>query len=201
MVQIPRLICALFLCIWMITMARAQQISAPLPQPGTIIGTVADLAGNTIPGASVVLQGSGQDDHREAATRENGFFKFDDVKPAIAYRVRVSAKGFADWTSKPVTLEPGQFFILSGITLRIAAVQVTVNVVPPEQLAIEQLKAEEQQRIFGLIPNFYVVYDRNAVALTPRQKFHLAFRSLIDPATFAGFSLNAGLDHLAEYPS
>jgi Carboxypeptidase regulatory-like domain len=198
--QIPKSVLMLMACTWAATVAIAQDDRSPV-DTGTIIGTVLDVNGNTVPKASVLLQGNAPDDRRAVVTHDNGFFKLDNLNPGTPYRVIISAQGFASWTSNDVMLRPGQFFMLPGITLRVATAQVTVNVVPSEQLALEQLQAEEKQRILGFIPNFYVVYDRNAVALSSKQKFHLAFKALIDPATFAGFGLNAGLDHLAEYPN
>ena len=113
----------------------------------------------------------------------------------------VSARGFSDWRSNDVILEPRQFFIVSGIKLRVAAMPVTVTVVPPEQIAIQQVKAAESQRIIGFIPNFYVVYERDAVPLTPKLKFQLALRELVDPVTILGFGINAGIDQASGYPS
>src|SRR5262249_47096431 len=101
----------------------------------------------------------------------------------------------------PVVLQPGQFFILNGITLRIAVVETTVNVVPPEQIAIEQVKAAEQQRVLGFIPNFYVSYDANPAPLTAKLKFQLAVKALTDPVTIAGFGFNAAIYQAADYPS
>jgi hypothetical protein len=45
---------------------------------------------------------------------------------------------------------------------------VAAPVASPEEMAAEQVKAEEQQRIFGIIPNFYVVYDHDAAPLTTK---------------------------------
>jgi hypothetical protein len=39
--------------------------------------------------------------------------------------------------------------------------------------------------VLGFIPNFYVTYDPHPVALTSKQKFELAWRTTIDPVTFA----------------
>src|SRR5262249_11451396 len=139
--QIPKFVCALFVCIWAATLTAAQQFTGTAPRTGTIIGTVLDGSGDTVRGASVVLQGPTAVDDRRLLTQDNGFFKLDGVKPGTPYHVVVSAKGFAKWTSNNLVLEPGQFFILRGITLRIATAEVTVNVVPPEQIAIEQVKA------------------------------------------------------------
>jgi hypothetical protein len=122
------------------------------------------------------------------------------VKAGIPYHVSVSAPGFATWTSNEIILRQGQFFILTGINLRLARVEVTVTVVPSDVLATQQLKAQEQQRIAGVIPNFFVVYEHNAVPLTPKLKFHLAFKFLVDPVTNAGFGLNAALYQAGGYP-
>jgi len=199
--QFPKSVCMLLVCICAATVTLAQQVLPSAPQTATIVGTVLDVNGGTVPGASVVLQGPVPDDHRALVTQDNGFFKLDGVKPGIPYRVVVGARGFANWASNGVIVEPGQFFILKGITLRVATVQATVTVVPAEQLAVEQVKAEEKQRILGFIPNFYVVYDRNAVPLTPKLKFQLALRALVDPVTMVGFGFNAGIDQLGDYPS
>ena len=55
-----------------------------------------------------------------------------------------------------------------------------------EEVATEQVKIEEQQRVFGVIPNFYVVYDHNAVPLTTKLKFKLALKTSTDPVTIIG---------------
>jgi hypothetical protein len=178
----------------------AQEVSAPSPQTGTIIGTVQDVNGGVVPGAAVVLRSPSPADDRRIASRDNGFFQFDDVKPGVPYHVTVSAQDFADWTSNDVVLNPGQFFILTGIALRVSTVQVTVNAILPEQVAAAQVKAAEAQRVFRVVPNFYVVYDHNAVPLTPKLKFQLAMRTLVDPVTIAGFGFNAAIYQMAGYP-
>jgi Carboxypeptidase regulatory-like domain len=165
------------------------------------MGTAMDGVGDVIPSATVILEGPSPDDSRRAVTQDNGFFKIVDAKPGIPYQLIVNADGFASWTSSEITLEPGQSFIVTGITLRIATLQTTVNAVAPEELAAQQVKAEEKQRILGgIVPNFYAVYDRNAVPLTRRLKFQLAFKALTDPATIAGFGFNAAIYQMSGYP-
>jgi hypothetical protein len=79
----------------------------------------------------------------------------------------------------------GESYEASTIVLPFATATTEVNVTASqEEIAEEQMKDEEKQRIFGVIPNFYVVYAPNAAPLTSRQKFHLAWRSSIDPITF-----------------
>src|SRR6202041_1534597 len=126
------------------------------PKTATIIGTATDVNGDTIANATVVLKEVDSTDPRTIVTTGNGLFEFHDVQPAIAYQLRISAQGFADWTSPPITLSPDQFKIVTGIRLRIATEAITVDVhYDPTEVATEQLKAEEKQRVFGIIPNFY----------------------------------------------
>jgi hypothetical protein len=61
------------------------------------------------------------------------------------------------------------------------------------QTADEQLRAEEKQRILGIVPTFNTTYINNAASLTAGQKMQLAFRSAIDPFTFGAAFLVAGL--------
>lgn len=198
---IPRFLCALMICACAATTTLAQQLSAPEPEPGTIVGTVLDFTGGVVPGAIVSLNAQNRNDDRRVLTQGNGFFKLDGVKPGIHYHVAVSAQGFANWTSDDITLAPGQCFIVTGISMRIASVQQSVTVVPIEEVAVQQLKVEETQRILGVIPNFYVVYNKNPAPLTPKLKFHLAMKLLTDPVTTTGFALNAAIYQMAGYPS
>ncbi len=64
------------------------------------------------------------------------------------------------------------------------------------KLAEEQLKAEEKQRVVGIVPAFGTSYVWNAVSLTAGQKMQLAFRSAIDPFTFAAAFLSGGYHEL-----
>jgi hypothetical protein len=179
--------------------AAGQQISAPEPQAGTIIGTVIDVNGDVVPEATVLLQGSSLDDDPQAVANDNGFFQFENVKPGITYHLTVSASGFADWTSPEITLKPGQYLELTGIRLNIAEAVTTVYAtLSTEEIATEQLRIEEHQRVLGFIPNFYVTYDRHPVPLTPKLKFQLALRATTDPVTFLGTAFVAGMDQAAD---
>jgi hypothetical protein len=177
--------------------------SAPGPgtKPGTIIGTAIDVNGSPVPDASVVLEAPEGNDRRTLVTPENGFFEFHDVKPGTTYRLNISAKDFADWTSPAITLDPGQFKILTGIQLRIETERTNVDVhYDPVQVATEQFKATEKQRIFGVIPNFYVSYDENAEPLTTKMKFELALKVSTDPVTAAGVFFVASARQAANSP-
>ena len=58
--------------------------------------------------------------------------------------------------------------------------------------AEEQMKEQEHQRVAGILPSFNVSYRSDAVSLSSSQKIRLAFRSAIDPVTFAGAFVVAG---------
>jgi hypothetical protein len=62
-----------------------------------------------------------------------------------------------------------------------------------EQKAQEQIKQQEHQRVLGIIPSFNTSYVNDAVSLNAKQKISLAFRSTIDPYTFAIAFIVAGL--------
>ena len=59
--------------------------------------------------------------------------------------------------------------------------------------AEEQIKEQEKQRTVGVIPAFNVSYRSDAVSMTAGQKMRLAFRSSIDPVSFAAAFVVAGL--------
>jgi hypothetical protein len=196
-----RLSLVLLFSVSVIGEAVAQQTSAPEAQTGSIIGTVIDVNDDAIPGATVVLDGPSLTDGRRVVANDNGFFQLNHVKPGIPYHVTVGANGFADWSSPAVVLRPGQYLELPSIRLRLAAVVTTVNAaLSNEELATEQVKVEEKQRVLGFIPNFYVVYDHNAVPLTAKLKFRLAFKTSKDPITFLGAAFVASVDHAAATP-
>jgi hypothetical protein len=177
---------------------------APTPKPGTIVGTVTDINGDTVPQATVVLEGEASNTE-SAVSNDNGFFEFRDLKPGTAYIVSTRAEGFAQWSSPLITLQPGQYFILTGIQLHIEQaltnVTVTATAATSAEIATEQVKAEEQQRIFGIIPNFYVAYDPNAAPLTPKLKFQLASKVMFDPVTVVGVAAFAGINQAGNVPN
>lgn len=66
----------------------------------------------------------------------------------------------------------------------------------PEQRKLKgaaELRAQEHQRILGVMPNFNTSNVQDAEPLTPEQKFDLAVKSALDPFTFAVAGLDAAL--------
>jgi hypothetical protein len=177
----------------------AQSAEPPNTKTGRILGTVVDISDDPVPDAAVVLQGP--DGNRLAAvTKEDGSFAFPSVTPGIVYRVTVTAEGFAEWTSS-VTVEPGQEKSLTDVKLRILTVQRAVTVsYSSKEVAAQQLKAEEQQRVFRFIPNTYVTYEPHPEPLTTGMKFHMAYKSITNPVFFARTAAWAGVQQAADTP-
>jgi hypothetical protein len=73
----------------------------------------------------------------------------------------------------------------------------SVVVRPIEVIAAEQIKAQEQQRLLGVVPNFYVSYVPDAAPLTSRQKLSLAMRETFDWTAFVGATISAGTGQAA----
>jgi hypothetical protein len=159
-----------------IVQTPAQIVQTPALQVGKILGTVTDVKGDPVVGATVVLTGPDSTDRRTVVTPENGFFQFDDLK-AASYQIVINADGFAEWTSPPIALEPGQVNLVGSITLRLATQNTTVHVTyDPVEIATEQVKLEETQRVLGIIPNFYVSYQRGEYR-TPHNQNKIRARS------------------------
>jgi hypothetical protein len=167
---------------------------------GPIQGTVVDTNNDPVPDATIVLQGP-TGESRKVVTKDDGAFAFEDVTPGIAYQINVTAEGLAEWKST-VTIEPGQKKTLTEVKLRIAAVQRAITVgYSSKEVAKQQLKAEEQQRVLRFIPNIYVTYDPHPEPLTAKMKFHLAYKGLTHPSFFILEAAWAGVEQAANTPN
>jgi len=182
------------------TPARSAQSTEP--QLGQIMGTVTDIRGDAVIGATVLLTATDLTERKTATTPESGFFDFEGVKPGVTYHITITADGFAEWTSPAITLQPGEVKLLGSLPLRLATQNTTVTVTAsPMEIATEQFKIEQTQRVFGVIPNFYVSYaGANAPPLTSKMKFQLALKVSYDAVTIAGVALVAGLRQATDTP-
>jgi hypothetical protein len=61
------------------------------------------------------------------------------------------------------------------------------------QKAQEQLKAQEKQRVFGVMATFNTTTNKDALPLSPRQKYQLFFKSASDPWPFLLSGFGAGI--------
>lgn len=174
--------------------AAAPAAAAPT---ATILGTVKDENGNVVPNATIALTSSAA--KYSATTGANGFFSFS-VNPGT-YAATVSAPGLVPWTAS-LTVGAGEYRQIRGIVLKVEAVVSTIQVTGSEkELATRQVKLEEDQRILGAIPNFYVSYLPNAAPLSAGQKYSLAWRYSIDPFNILIGGIAAGEEQAEDaYP-
>ena len=163
--------------------------------PGTISGQIADKSGAAIVGAHVRLSLDGQSATQvviEAVADNDGQFTFTNIPPG-SFQLTVSSTGFATQTISG-TLHAGEIDIVPMIQLELATALTEVHVAaPPEEIAEAQIQEQEKQRVLGVFPNFYVSYDPTAIALRPKQKFELAWKTTIDPVTFVLIGAVAGI--------
>ena len=160
-------------------------------ETGQIRGQVVDQTGANITGATVKLTRDGDPTGQEVTTDEDGKFYFFNVPPGIFHLTFTSSGLQARELSG--TLGPAGTYVTPLVELAIATQVTEVHVsLTPEEVATAEIKEQEKQRVFGLIPNFYVSYSPNAAPLKPKHKFELAWKSSTDPFTFVAVGMVAG---------
>jgi hypothetical protein len=129
---------------------------------------------------------------QELLTSDDGQFSFANVAPGPFF-LTITSPGFADQKFS-ATVHAGENFVTPQIPLSIASVVTEIRVSPSTvEVAQEQIKQQEKQRALGLIPNFYVSYVHAAAPLTARQKYELAWKTIIDPVNFGIIGVVAGI--------
>ncbi len=195
------------LCVWVLVcsfpaFAQTQQTPAEnatsAPQTaqtqssGSISGTVLDPSGAAVSGARVAFTRQDQSTNRIVFTDDSGQFTVSPVAPG-PFQLTITTEGFAT-QSVSGTLHPGETYGVPPITLPMAPKKTEMQVaVPRVEVAEEQVKEEEKQRVLGVVPNFYVTYVPDAAPLTSKQKFELAWKSVVDPVTFILTGVIAGV--------
>ena len=203
--------CASLLCFVVPASARAQeQNSAPALLPtslphgllatapateasASVVGTVLDASGASVSGAEVTLLPRDGTQSHLMVSESNGEFDFIAILPG-SYFVIVAAKGFAVFTSAEFVLAAQQTYDVPDISLSPAATSMEVTVRPTDVIAAEQIRAEEKQRLVGVLPNFYTSYVPDAAPLTWQQKFSFATRGTFDPVAMLGVGFAAGVE-------
>ena len=182
----------LALCAILQAAAAAQPEPAPQTNP-TIRGEVTDQSGALIAGAVVTLESAGITGPRTAITDQAGRFEFADVRPG-SYQITITASGFTVWTANNIQAISGVNTPPVSAALQVAPASTQVSVtLPPHELAEEQIKAEEKQRVIGVFPNFFVAYAPNPAPLTAKQKFELGWKTFLDPVPILFSGLGAGI--------
>jgi hypothetical protein len=156
---------------------------------------VEDASGSLLPGARIEITCG--DAVFSSTADDQGEFRAEGL-PGGPYRLHVAADGFAVQDASGEIL-PDEQRSLPPISLKPtrehASVTVTASV---HDIAAAQVSEAEQQRVLGVIPNFYVVYFQRPARLGPGQKFHLALRSTIDPVNLALTGVSAGISQASD---
>jgi Carboxypeptidase regulatory-like domain len=155
---------------------------------------VADMQGGLVPGAHVVIACADPPASRETAADAEGFFNVGGLAPGT-YSVTISSPGLETYIVRDLHLKPGEVYSLPEVSLPMArtAADVTVTLTT-EQIAEEELHNELQQRILGVLPNFYTSYQWDAAPLSARQKLKLTARAATDPVFLGTTAITAGIE-------
>ncbi len=161
---------------------------------GSITGTVLDTNRDVLQGAQVILVGSSASATRTVKSGNNGQFEFRGLPPD-SYNLTVTAPGMSSFTTSPIPVHAGEDRIVPTVTLSVAGglTSVTVNG-NKEELSEQQVQIAVQQRVGGIIPNFYSTYDWNAPPMEAKQKFQLSLHSILDPVAFLSVAGVAGAE-------
>jgi len=160
------------------------------PNTGNISGTVVDKDGAVIANATVLLTSGSF--IAQVQSGGDGSFTFANVPPGV-FELSFSATGFAS-LKEPGTLQPGENSATPPVQLAVATT-IEVNVTQTrEEIAEQQIHEQEKQRVFGVVPNYYVTYHQDAVPLNTRQKFQLGWKLTLDPVSFGIAGAIAGVE-------
>ena len=161
---------------------------------GTITGTVLDQNRDVLQGARVTLTDQSGSPIRAVDSGNNGQFAFNGL-PGDIYKLTVTAAGMSTFTSPPIPLQTGQDLIAPAVTLAVSGARTSITVnETAAQLSEQQVKIAVQQRVAGVIPNFYSSYDWNAPPMLAKQKFQLSLRSTVDPVALLSVAGVAGAE-------
>jgi hypothetical protein len=159
---------------------------------GSISGIIVDQTGAPDAGARVRLSREDQSPDQEVLSGDDGRFSFANVAPG-PFQLTITSAGFATQGSSGI-LRSGETYTVPQIALALATAVTEVRVIPsPTEVAEDQIRVQEKQRVLGVVPNFYVSYVQNAAPLSSKQKFELAWKTTVDPVTFGVTGVIAGI--------
>ncbi len=122
---------------------------------GSISGIIVDPTGGAVVGARVRLSRDDQSPDQEVLSGDDGQFSFANVAPG-PFGITITSTGFATQASAGI-LRPGENYTVPQIAMALATAVTEVRVIVSRaEIAEDQIKAEEKQRVLGVVPNFYV---------------------------------------------
>jgi len=160
---------------------------------GGVSGRIVDRTGVVVVGAKVKLTREDRSLDLDVISSDDGQFSFANIAPG-SFALTIMSEGFATQAFSG-NLRSGESYVVPQIVLVIATAVTEVRVVPSQiEVAEDEIKDQEKQRALGFIPNFYVSYVSNAMPLTSKQKFELAWKTIMDPVTFGLNGAIAGVE-------
>ena len=194
--------CILAISLTTVLRGSAEDTASRESDIGIVGGTVEDVSGAIIPKAELLLKCPLPCPAQTTVASDTGGFEFRNLALGVPYQVTAAVDGFKVWTSSTILLTADRSSVLlTDVRLQLEETSSVTVYASREQIATEQVKMEEKQRVLGIVPNFYVVYDaRDAVPLSTKLKFRLAMRVAIDPVTIAGAGILAGIRQAGDTP-
>ena len=160
----------------------------------SVSGTIVDPTSTAVDGARVDLTLIDGTEVETSTSDAGGAFRLGGVRPGT-YLVTVRAAGFARFMTQPFTVTAQtRECVLPPSVLALEEFSTSIVVRSTAALAAAQIKAQEKQRLAGVLPNFYVSYVSDAAPLTSRQKLSLATHETFDWTAFIGSSVVAATD-------
>ncbi len=187
---------------------EAQLPSAPTPAlqtdgatqaTGTISGTVTDAQGELVSGAKVTLTGDVVKAPRTTISAGDGTYFFEKVD-AGTFHLEAAASGMNQGNIEG-TIAAGAVYLAPPIRLGAAtsSTELTVTPLTEREIATQEVKQEEKQRVLGIVPNYFVTYDKDPAPLDAKQKFSLGLHEVLDPVSFILAAGEAGGEQLVNY--
>ena len=182
--------------------AGAQTVATPSPihlaalpdSPGTchIRGAIRSEEGGAVSGSHLKLMSSDGRTLAESVTLGDGDYRWDGLGVG-EYILTVATEGFLPAAYRIRIPEAGGTAVVN-VFLKIAPVTDSVTVTASEkEVAEAELQLQEEQRLLGIVPNFFVSYQWQVSHLTSGQKFGLAYKTASDPGNLLLVGTTAGV--------
>ena len=175
--------------------ARPPFLIAALPDaPGAchVRGVIRNETGAAISGSHIKLTSADGRIISESVTGDGGEYSWDGLGGGN-YILSVDADGFLPATARILLPDEGGTAVVD-LTLKLLPATGSITVTASQkQIAEAEIQVEEEQRLLGIFPNFFVSYQWKAAPLSSRQKFKLALRNGSDPGNLVLVGMTAGV--------